>query len=327
MKNIKWMSLALVAVFAVACDPYDDAKGGTPQVRSIFASSQGDLVEATPAATAGAWIIEDAGSFCRAATTGTNPLPEVVTATQPLIFVALDRQMDPTAVQSSVDDCTPTGGWLTGTPAPADMTWYACYSPASPTPAEGASIVLFLAPTPTDNDTPADPSDDILAPSGWDAAFESATASFTPTSGDVVTPYTLTGSVLEGMGVTGITVNFAPDPGTVDVDRTSAAVALTFSGVSDTAVTVGWAEAVCGTAGVTTYKVERAPNVANDPVDTTDDAPGTFAVVAEGLTGLTFADTGLTPGTKYWYRVRAVTSTEYEGAAVRQAVTTTGTAP
>ncbi len=67
----------------------------------------------------------------------------------------------------------------------------------------------------------------------------------------------------------------------------------TFSGATTTSLTVSW---TAPAGGATSYELERAPS-----------ATGTFVRVATP-TSATAIDAGLTVGTTYWYRVRAVTS-------------------
>jgi hypothetical protein len=76
--------------------------------------------------------------------------------------------------------------------------------------------------------------------------------------------------------------------------KPAAPAAPTFASWTATSVVVNWT----ATASAVTYNVQRAPDVSN--------APGTFADLATGLTGLTYTDSTLTASTKYWYRIVAV---------------------
>jgi phosphodiesterase/alkaline phosphatase D-like protein len=58
-------------------------------------------------------------------------------------------------------------------------------------------------------------------------------------------------------------------------------------------VTVGWG----AVTGATSYKLERAPDAGG--------APGTWAQVQGGIAATTFDNTGTSPNTIFWYRVRA----------------------
>jgi fibronectin type 3 domain-containing protein len=69
---------------------------------------------------------------------------------------------------------------------------------------------------------------------------------------------------------------------------------LTFGSVTATSLIVSWA---APSGGASRYDVQRATS-----------ATGTFATIAPGVTGLTAPDSGLQPGTVYWYRILAVTT-------------------
>ncbi len=71
---------------------------------------------------------------------------------------------------------------------------------------------------------------------------------------------------------------------------------LTAGAAGSGSVTVTWTLVT----GATSYRVQRAPDVAG--------APGTFVNVATNLTGTSFTNTGLTSGTTYWYRIVAANS-------------------
>ncbi len=83
---------------------------------------------------------------------------------------------------------------------------------------------------------------------------------------------------------------------TGDVTAPTVPTGLATSGVTDTGVTLGWT-ASTDASGINSYTVQRS----------IDDA--TWTVIAN-ITGVppatTFADSGLTAGTRYYYRVRAV---------------------
>ena len=77
--------------------------------------------------------------------------------------------------------------------------------------------------------------------------------------------------------------------------------APTFSAVTATTVTVSWNAPSNGAAS---YQVERTTNPA-----------GTWEIAASGVTGLSFADTGLTSSTTWYYRVRAINADGRAGAS------------
>lgn len=66
----------------------------------------------------------------------------------------------------------------------------------------------------------------------------------------------------------------------------------TFSATTSTSTMVAWTAAT----DATSYKVERAPDAAG--------VPGAFAQIASGVTTTSYSSSGLSAGTKYWYRVR-----------------------
>jgi fibronectin type 3 domain-containing protein len=69
----------------------------------------------------------------------------------------------------------------------------------------------------------------------------------------------------------------------------------TFSLVTTTSLTVSW---TAPPQGATSYELERAPS-----------ATGTWTPVASGSAALSHAEAGLSAGTTYWYRVRAINAT------------------
>src|SRR5690242_9496185 len=152
MTNIRRLMVGVAAVTAVlaGCDPYSKASTAPPSVVSVTATSGADATTGTQASP-GVWTIEGATSSC---TPGVG-----VELGQPIVFVTFNKQMDPTSIQTSVSDCTPAASWLkvteqagtdvTGTLKDIDdnpLEWFSCYTPSSPTSAEGGSAVLFLAP-------------------------------------------------------------------------------------------------------------------------------------------------------------------------------------
>lgn len=279
MNNVKLLTLA-IAVLAVACDPYSKVPGGAASVAVVSATSgsrDADGVPVDATAAGGVYTIE-AASTC---TPPSGATPFSVGADQSLVFVWFDRQIDGATVQTSLTDCTPVGSWLTASPAaPAGSSWYSCYYPTSPAPYLGGAIVMFQAPE--------------GGVGGW-GGFTAV-----PADNDAYTTFSLSGSLLTTYAVDRIDVHVAPNPG--DVSE------LTFAPTT-TSVAVTWSAAGCAAAG-TTYRIERAPNVPGAP-----DEPGDYTLLADGLTALTYTDSGLTEGTKYWYRVKAVTTSLVVGSA------------
>jgi len=181
--------IALLAT-AVACDPYEDAK----TAKSIIAVTVvdfplGDGFSAPYSATqtAGAWSV---GMTCADLcdlyndTTVVDDSPSTYTDLSNLaVFVTFDGQLNGDLVQASVDDCSPSGDWLT--PSPAAGTggaWYSCYTPSSPASYEGGSAVLFV--------------DGVPAVGGWGNVSGFTPGATIPGTGAI----TLTGT-LGGIGV------------------------------------------------------------------------------------------------------------------------------
>jgi hypothetical protein len=299
MNKLKLMSLVAVAL-AAACDPYSSPKGGQAQVVTVLASSgQGRTAVASvaPAASAPNFTIT-APSNCSAS--------GVVTSARTWLWVELDRQIDPATVQTSVDaatpDCTPVGGWLSGsTNIPAGTGWYACYQPASSNTAIGGSIVIFDAPT--------------SAPvRGWPACGGTVTTGCAlklPGHNLNTTTYSWTGGALfQGLGVESITMTVNPTPGAPPVAVAHPAAA--------TSATVNITAPACGTAE-TVYQIERAEGIEDTSTVPPTWSAGDYTVLVDQQAGTTYADAGpLDPTKHYFYRVTAYTRTDklYPGPAV-----------
>lgn len=288
----KLIAIAAVAAAAAlaACDPYIDEPGGTPRVISAFENTGGAAVEGSAPTASGAVTIDNIPTYCIAGAvlTGDPRAPLFETS---LFFVKFNKLLDGYSIQTAADNCAPAANWLTATATPAGGAWYSCYNPASPTPEEGASVVIFWSPA--------------AAVSGWDAA------DVLPASNTAVTTYQLTGSVKDKGGTSvaiDVTGNFDPNPGAPGTP--------TFGLPTATSVDVTWTAAGCADAATTQYVVQRAPDVAG--------VAGTFADVATVAAGtLTYSDTGLTTGTKYWYKVQSRTATGVLGDASGEATVTT----
>jgi hypothetical protein len=185
MTKLNGLSLAIAALLVAACDPYPSAAGGSAQVVTVTAantqSGAGGPVEMTQ--TGGAW----SGTAC----TFTNPDNNTTSLDTTAIHIQFNKQLNGLDVQTSPSDCTPTNGWLsvavTGTTDPADETWYSCYSPSSPDPALGGSVVVYRA-------RKAAPPE-LLVSSGWADAFPDATSSTAARGLDPAGTYHITGTV------------------------------------------------------------------------------------------------------------------------------------
>lgn len=121
---------ALLAVGITACDPYENAKGSAPAISSVVLTEGSTPTEGTGAGST--WTV-----------TGEDK-------TQNVIHILTTGTLDPASIQTTPTDCTPAGNWLTVTGPALTCTagtpkWYSCYNPSSPSPTQGASIVLFQA--------------------------------------------------------------------------------------------------------------------------------------------------------------------------------------
>lgn len=268
MKTLtKWILVALTSVAIVGCDPFEKANTAAVAVIGAGATDVSAGAGYSGTLTGSTWTVA-------APATCVGPGQAELAG---FIWVKFNVLLDGSSIQTAVSNCTPAAAeGFVGTPAnPGGDDWYTCYNPQSPTPQEGPSVIVFLDPPAT-------------APSGWIAADP------LPGGGDLVTPYTATGTVHDTQGRTttyDVALDVTPDPGVPGTP--------TFSGITTTSVGVSWTASDCSTAGTTRYLLERAPDVAG--------APGTFATVTT-TTALTFTDTGLTSGTIYWYQVTAETS-------------------
>lgn len=281
MKTIKWPILAITALTVVtACDPYDDPNDADPAVVMVTSTSgAGDSTEGTASGTA--WTVTSA-SACSLAGGGAF-------ADQPIFFVTFNKQMDPATIQTSPDDCTPAGGWLTVTPPPpAGMQWFSCYTPSSPTTAEGGSAIIFLAEA--EPEDVATCSEATPPAGGWDVAEAIDAAATTFTS------YRIEGTVRDAGGrdlPIDVTVNVDPDPA-------EEARNLTVSASTADSVTLSWINRVCAdeTDPSVKYVLRRA------------DAEGAFTIdVAEfPITTTTFTVPGLTAAQAASFELFTVTT-------------------
>jgi hypothetical protein len=126
-----------------------------------------------------------------------------------------------------------------------------------------------------------------------DTANSGATDDFTASS--LITP--AAGS--NGSLVFSVTYDTLPvAPGTPTASSTGTSATITWTAPSDN-----------GGQAVTSYRIQRS----------TDNINFTTIVASTGTTGLTYTNTGLTPGTKYYYRVAAINAvavaagTDYSG--------------
>lgn len=265
----KWMLAALAATAVAGCDPFEKALTGPPAVTGAgFSEGTFDngLTAYEATYTAPTWTAQTVPGICSDTTNGVADAPG-------FIYVRFNELLDGASIQVSPSDCTPTTAMnlIVTPPASTGFTWYACYNPQAPVPTESASVIIFLGPTsPTQ--------------SGWSAATP------VPASGTLTTTVHATGTVHDKSGAAAdfdVTVPISPDatPDAPFVDTPS-------TDITSTSILVNWT-AACVPAS--SYDLQRAPDNAG--------TPGAFATITTTTTTFTFLDTGLTPATKYWYRV------------------------
>jgi hypothetical protein len=270
MRKLIAVAAAASAVGLGACDPFNSEPGGTPHVISAFATMGGAPVDGSAPTAAGVVTIDNIPSFCAAPAVVTDPA---------LVFVKFNKLLDGASIQTAPDNCAPATSWLTASATPAGGSWYTCYNPSAPRPEEGASVVIFWAPTPVSGTI-----------SGWDVA------DVLPASNTVVSSYRFTGSVKDKGGTSApidVTANVDPNPGAPGTP--------TFGAPTATSVNLSWTAAGCADAPTTEYVVQRAPDAAG--------VAGTYADLATLAAGtVNYTDTTVTTGTAYWYRVQSKTA-------------------
>lgn len=251
MINTRKLWLLGALAFLGACDPYDDENSGDLQVLSAFAV-QGDSSDFAT------------GLFEASETASPFTIGEIDSGST-VFFVKANKLLDGAAIQADPLSCVPAAAvnlTVNGVTNPPD--WFTCYVPATSTPAEGASMVIYHG------------SDIDITTGYFDAAdlepgFLDIIATLTDKQGNQET----------------VTIN----------------AAVRLSAPSVVSVTPTSAVATWGTGiGATAYTVERAPNVLDE--DGHDAPGDFAPIAADlGPTVGSFDDSGLTAETKYWYRV------------------------
>jgi len=150
-KNI---ALILAGLATIACDPFQDAKGGAPAINAAMVSGAGiDPVEGT--AANGAWTINGVTPSDTA-----NDEGRVIIVVANQLLDGASIELEPSDPVTATGGCVPAGstagdpnGWLTVT-APAahpaddianDARWYTCYYPSSATATDGGSVYIYWA--------------------------------------------------------------------------------------------------------------------------------------------------------------------------------------
>jgi hypothetical protein len=173
MKKLSMM-LAVAALVATGCDPYDDAPGGAAEIISVTAAGRLVFAVTHDGPVDGFYVLDD-GAPEDTNESGFIDEAEFVAAEDlgvpagaggnNVIVVTTNRLLDGASIQSapqvptdatSIGDCRPANNWLTITKngAPEALTyadtaggspyqWYTCYYPGAATSAYGASIEIF----------------------------------------------------------------------------------------------------------------------------------------------------------------------------------------
>lgn len=130
MMNIRklWI-LGALAVLG-ACDPYDDENKAPLEILSAFAVAGNSDDFAT-------------GLFEATGPTSPFTIPDVESGTT-VFFVKTNKLLDGAAIQADPTSCVPAAAvnlTVNGATSPPD--WFTCYVPATSTPSEGASMVIY----------------------------------------------------------------------------------------------------------------------------------------------------------------------------------------
>lgn len=161
--NKHLITLAVLALAAVACDPYKDPPSGTPAVISAVitgrnAGLENLLFAGWPDNSVGPYDGELVGdtwtNFANADGHGATRSPSGTTG-RILVFTT-NRLLDGASVEQTPNSClqVAAANWsITGTGptalAAANPTgvWYTCYYPSSPTDTIGASVYVYFSTT------------------------------------------------------------------------------------------------------------------------------------------------------------------------------------
>jgi hypothetical protein len=147
MKKLSTM-MAVLALVATGCDPYEDAPGGDPQILTVTASGWDMDAPVEGALVGDQWTLTDVPADVNGAI--------IVTTNQLLDGTSIQTGGQDPADAASYGNCVPANDWLTVTadddvqplngPSddPADpFQWFTCYYPGAATSSYGASIVIF----------------------------------------------------------------------------------------------------------------------------------------------------------------------------------------
>ncbi len=129
MTNVRKLWILGALSLLAACDPYTKENTGSLQILSAFAVAGNSSDNAT-----GVWE-----------GTGTNPYTITgADAGTTVFFIKTNKLLDGAAIQVDPLSCVPATAvnlTVNGTANPAG--WFTCYVPATSTPSEGASVVIY----------------------------------------------------------------------------------------------------------------------------------------------------------------------------------------
>lgn len=328
MKKLSMM-LAVAALVATGCDPYEDAPGGDPAILNVTAA--GRLVEPLAATgdSASGWVLDDQQplvddadgdgkiSDAEAAAADTEVEGKGVPAGaggNNVIVVTTNRLLDGSTIQtapqnpadaSSIGDCRPIGDWLQIQKSVAGAAQAA--EPLTTTPAP-AACAAAPAPVPQQWYTCYYPG---AATTGYGASIEIFRARANQAPGLTTATRPLTIARLQPDAVYAITGTVKDDSGrdlaiNVKVETAPAAPSTNAFAASTTSATVEWE----GVTGATSYDVYRM-------------TPGeTFQKIATVTTDTTYTDASRTAGEDYTYYVTTITPRGRSGHSAEVTATT-----
>lgn len=156
--NKHLITLAVLGLAAVACDPYKDPPSGTPAVISAVITGRNagleNVIFGWPATAVGPYDGALSGdtwtNFANADGHGPTPSPTASSYGRILVFTT-NRLLDGASVEQTPNSCLPvtSANWTFTVPAghPTNGAWYTCYYPSSPTDTIGASVFVYYSST------------------------------------------------------------------------------------------------------------------------------------------------------------------------------------
>ena len=161
---------------------------------------------------------------------------------------------------------------------------------------------------------------DVGGTAGTYAEIATVAANVTSYSSTALTPSTIYWYRVRAQNGGGTSAYSGETSATTLSGKPNAPTALTATASSATAIALAWTDNATDETG---FLVERAPDVAG--------VAGTYAQIASlGVNVSTYNSTGLTPSTKYWYRVRAagaVANSDYTNEATATTLSGSPNAP